>query len=85
MPRSSKSLTSAIRVTLGFPGVLGVMSVGVACALPKGRVVHSGSSGVGKEMLIHRWGCSPEVTLEPLYSSSGRLMMTSWSLLFRPT
>ena len=52
---------------------------------PSGGVVCSGSSGVGKGMLICRWGCSSVVTLEPLYSGSGKSMVTGWSLLFKPT
>ena len=52
MPWLIKLLTSAIRVILGFQRVLGVLSIGVACTLPSSRVVHSGSSGVGKGMSI---------------------------------
>ena len=43
MPQFSKSSTSAIRLILGFQGVLGIVAAGVAYALPSGRVVHSGS------------------------------------------
>ena len=71
-------------VILGFQGALGIVAAGVVCALPSGRVVHSGSSGVGKEMLIHRCGCSSVVMLEPLCSSSGKSMVTGWSLPFKP-
>ena len=62
-----------------------MVSAGEAGTLPSGRVVHSGSSAVGKGMLICRWGCLSVVTLEPLCSSYSKLMMTSWSLPFKPT
>ena len=71
MPQFSKSLTSAVRVILGFQGVLGVVAARIACALPSGRVVHSGSLGVGKGMSILIYECSLVVMLEPLCSSSG--------------
>ena len=44
MPCFSKASTSALRVILGFQGVLGVAIAGIGCALPNGGVVHSGSS-----------------------------------------
>ena len=84
MPQLIRSLTSAVRVTLGFQRVLGMLSIGVPGALP-GGVVHFGSSGVGKGMLICKWGCSSVVTLEPLSSSSGKSMVTNWSPPFKPT
>ena len=62
-----------------------MLSMGVACTLPSGRVVQSGSSGAGKGMSIHRWGCSSVVTLEPLCSGSSKLMITDWSHPFKPT
>ena len=55
-----------------------MVSTGVACALPSGGVVHSGSSGLGKGMLICKWGCSSVVMLELLCSGSGKLMITNW-------
>ena len=85
MPQFSKSLTSAIRMILGFQGVLGVVTVRIACAPPSGRVVHSGSSGVGKGMSILRYECSLVVMLELLCSSSGKSMVTDWLPLFKPT
>ena len=85
MPQFSKSSTSAVRVNLGFQGILGMVSTGVASALPSGGVVHSGSSGVGKGMSIHRWGCSSVVTLELLCSGSGKSRLTNWSHPFKPT
>ena len=62
-----------------------MVSTGVACALPSGRVVCSGSSGVGKGISIHKWGCLSVVMLEPLCSSSGKSMITDWSHPFKPT
>ena len=53
-----------------------MLSIGVPGALPSGRVVHSGSLGVGNGMLICKWGCSSVVMLEPLCSSSGKSMVT---------
>ena len=44
MPHFSKASTSALRLILGFQGVLGVVIAGIGCTLPNGRVVHSGSS-----------------------------------------
>ena len=85
MPWLSKSLTSAIRLILGFQGVLGVVAARIACDLPSGRVVHSGASGVGKGMSICRCGCLSVVMLEPLCSGSGKSMVTSWLLPFKPT
>ena len=41
----SKASTSALRVNLGFQGVLDVVIAGIGCALPNGRVVCSCSSG----------------------------------------
>ena len=76
MPQSIKSLTSAVRVILGFQGVLGMVSMGVVCASQSGGVVSSGSSGVGEGISICKWGCTSVVILEPLCSSSGKLMMT---------
>ena len=46
-PWFSKSLTSAARLILGFQGVLGIVAARIACTLPSGGVVCSGSSGVG--------------------------------------
>ena len=85
MPCFSKSSTSAIRLILGFQGVLGVVAAGIACALPSGRVVHSGSSGESRGMSILICGCLPVVTLELLCSGSGKSMVTSWSPPFKPT
>ena len=85
MPQFNKSLTSAIRVILGFQGVLGIVAARVACTLPSGRVVCSGSSGVGKGMSILIYGYSSVVMLEPLCSSSGKLMATDWLPPFKPT
>ena len=85
MPQLIKSLTSAIRVILGFQRVLGMLSVGVACTPASGRVMCSDSSGVGKGMLICKWGCSSVVMLEPLCSSSGKSMVTDWLHPFKPT
>ena len=85
MPQLIKSITSAIRVILGFQRVLGRLSTGVACALPSGRVVCSGSSGVGKGMSICKWGCSSVVMLEPLCSGSGKSIVTNWLHPFKPT
>ena len=62
-----------------------MVSAGVAGTPHSGRVVHSGSSVVGKGMSICRWGCLSVVMLELLCSSSGKSMMTSWSLPFKPT
>ena len=76
MPQFSKSLTSAIRVILGFQGGLGVVAARVACTPPSGRVVHSASSGVGKGMSILIYECSSVVMLEPLCSGSGKSMVT---------
>ena len=70
---------------LSFQGVLGVVAARVACALPSGRVVHSGSSGVGKGMSILIYGYSSVVMLELLCSSSGKSMVTDWSPPFKPT
>ena len=85
MPHFSKSLTSAVRLILGFQGVLGVVANGIACTLPSGRVVHSDSLGESRVMSILMCRCSLVVMLEPLCSSSGRVMVTSWSLQFKPT
>ena len=85
MPHFSKSSTSAIRLILGFQGVLGVVAVGIACAPSSGRVVHSGSSGESTGMSILRCGCSSVVMLEPLCSGSGKSMVTGWSSPFKPT
>ena len=85
MPQFSKSLTSAVRLILGFQGVLGVVAARIACTLPSGGVVCSGSSGVGKGMSILICGCLSVVMLEPLCSGSGKLMVTGWSLPFKPT
>ena len=57
-----------------------MVSTGVAGIPPSGRVVHSGSSAVGKGMSICRWGCSSVVMLELLCSSSSKSMMTGWLL-----
>ena len=85
MPHFSKSSTLAIRLILGFQGVLGVVANGIACTLPSGGVVHSGSLGEGRGMSILLCGCSLVVMLEPLCSGSGRVMVTSWSPPFKPT
>ena len=70
---------------LGFQEVLDVVAARVAWALPSGRVVHSGSTGVGKGMSILRYECSLVVMLEPLCSGSGKAMVTGWLPLFKPT
>ena len=62
-----------------------MLSIGVPDAPPSGRVVCSGSSGVGNGMLIYKWGCSSVVMLEPLCSSSSKSMVTDWSHPFKPT
>ena len=62
-----------------------MVSTGVACTPPSGKVVHSGSSRVGKRMLIYKWGCFSVVMLELLCSSSGKSMITNWSHPFKPT
>ena len=67
MPHFSKSSTSAVRLILGFQGVLGVVAVGIACTPPSGRVVHSGSSGKSMGMSILKWGV--------LVSSDARAVM----------
>ena len=85
MPHFSKSLTSAVRLILGFQGVLSVVDDGIVCALPSGRVVHSGSSVESRGMSILMCGCSSIVMLELLCSGSGRVMVTGWSPLFKPT
>ena len=85
MPHFSKSLTSTIRLILGFQGVLGVVAAGIACAPPSGRVVHSGSSGESRGMSILICGYSSVVMLELLCSGSGRVMVTGWSPPFKPT
>ena len=77
MPCFSKASTSALRVILGFQGVLGVAIAGIGCAPPNGRVVHSGSSGEIGGMLIPMCGCSLVVMLELLCSSSG-MVVTGW-------
>ena len=40
----SKLLTSAFRLILDFQGVLGVVAAGIACTLPSGGVLCSGTS-----------------------------------------
>ena len=85
MPHFSKSSTSAVRLILGFQGVLGVVAAGIACTPPSGRVVHSGSSGGSRGISILMCGCSSVVTLELLCSSSGKLMVTSWFPPFKLT
>ena len=60
MPHFSKSSTSAVRLILGFQGVLGVVAVGMVCTPPNGTDVHSRSSEGGKGMSIlkrgaHQW------------------------------
>ena len=52
MPCFSKASTSALRVILGFQGVLGVVIAGIGLALPNGGVAHSGSSGKSRRMSI---------------------------------
>ena len=84
-PHFSKALTSAVRLILGFQGVLGVVVAGIGCATPSGGVVCSGSSGESKGMSIPMRGCSLVVMLELLCSSSGRVMVTGWSPPFKPT
>ena len=81
----SKSSTSALRVIPGFQGILGVVAAGITCTLSCGGVVHSGSSGGSRGISILMCGCSSVVMLEPLCSSSGKLMVTGWSPPFKPT
>ena len=85
MPHFSNSSTSAIRLILGFLGVLGVVEVGIACTLPDGGDVHSRSSAGGKGMSILKSGCLSVVMLEPLCSGSGKSMVTGWLSPFKPT
>ena len=76
--RVSKSLTSVTRLILGFQGALGGVAAGIACTLPSGRVVHSGSSGGSRGISILMCGCLSVVMLELLCSSSGKVMVTGW-------
>ena len=85
MPHFSKSSTSTISLILGFQGVLGVVADGIACTLPSGRVVHSGFSGESRGMSILMCRCLSVVSLEPLCSSSGRVVVTGWLPPFKPT
>ena len=85
MPCFSKSLTSAVRLILGFQGVLGVVATGITCTPPSGRVVCSGSSGEGRRMLILMGRYLSLVMLELLCSGSGRVMVTGWLPPFKPT
>ena len=85
MPCFSKSLTSAVRLILGFQGVLGVVADGIACTQPSGRVLHSGSSGKSRRMSILMCGCLLVVMLELICSGSGRVMVTGWLPPFKPT
>ena len=85
MPCFSKSLTLAVRMILGFQGVLGVVANGIACTPPSGRVVPSGYSGESRGMSILMCGCSLVVMLEPLCSSSGRVRVTGWLPPFKPS
>ena len=72
-------------LTLGFGGVLGELAAGMVCASSTGKAVHSGSSGGGGGILILMYGCSFVVMLAPLHSSSGRVVVTGLSSLFKPT
>ena len=81
----SRSSTSVAMLILGFKGVLGEVAAGIVCALPSGRVVYSGSYGGSTGILILMCGCSLVVTLALLCSSSGKVMVTSWSFPFKPT
>ena len=85
MPQFSKSLTSAVRVILGFQGVLGIVAAGVACAPSSGRVVHSGSSGVVKGMSICRWGCFVSSDARAAMQQFCKSMITDWLHPFKPT
>ena len=85
MPHFSKSLTSALRLILGFQGILGVVIAGIGCALPSGGVVHSGSSGESRGMSILMCRCLSVVMLELLCSGSGKVMVTGWLPPFKPT
>ena len=81
----SRSLTSVAMLILGFKGVLGELTAGIACALPSGRIVCSDTSGESGGILILMYGCSFVVMLAQLCSSSGKVMVTGSLLPFKPT
>ena len=81
----SRSSTSVAMLIHGFKGVLGELAAGIVCASPTGRVVCSGSFGESRGILILMYGCSFAVMLALLCSSSGKVMGTGSSFLFKPT
>ena len=83
--RVSRSSTSVAMLILGFGGVLGELAAGMVCTSPSGKVVCSGSSGVGVGISIIMYGCSFVVMLAPLCSSSAKVVITGSLFLFRPT
>ena len=80
MPHFSKSSTSAIRVILGFQGVLGVVVNGIACTLPSGGVVHSGSLGESRGTSIpYVWvfiSSDARATMQWLWQGDGNQLVT---------
>ena len=72
-------------LTLGFGGVLGELAAGMVCTLSTSKVVHSGSSRGGGGILILMHRCLFVVTLAPLCSSSGKVVVTGSSFPFKPT
>ena len=76
----NKSSTSAVRLILGFQGVLGGVAAGDSVfSASSGRVVYSGSSGGSKRNINpHVWVLIGSDMLELLCSGSGKLMVTGW-------
>ena len=82
----SRSSTSIAMLILGFKGVLGGSSCWdkcVLCLVAKLCILVPlrGSTGILSLMC----GCLVVVTLAPLCSGSGRVMVTGCSFLFKPT